>query len=390
MKDRYPAIAMKQPPGLSRQGCEKLVMRFLSALAWVEDAGYLVDGIGGGSLPSPMGRSKDGGFVICDEFDLSYLPEPTNEKALLALGLMREGRGLNHPGYSFLAFARIVELALGSGPKEQIAWINEQVARGLHHRAKDALDALQAQSVPDVGEHLYGSGRCAMAHAKRKPIIDPDDPDDARRLWAERPIMLELAQRAIEEKLGVETGFTVWEKHLYELDGFKKMLGPDIVDHVARGMQFAGERDVNIPDVNVELARNPPYAPLTRLRIKGLGQDQQDGHVVHMHFSSPDELLDFRVHLDFRNERLNFDWRADFARRDDGSPESAEAIAECSRFFKEYWGNGQLRIINAETGELLSRKDAYLPVNAYLDPEACDSDIARWKKAARYRRGPCA
>jgi hypothetical protein len=156
-----------------------------------------------------MGRSKDGGFIICDEFDLSYLPEPSSEKALLALALMREGRGLNHPGYSFLAFARIVELAIGSGPKEQIAWINEQISRGLHHSAKEALDDLRAQSVADIGEHLYGSGRCAMAHAKREPIIDPDDPADARRLWAERPIMLELAQRAIEEKLGVDTSQTV-------------------------------------------------------------------------------------------------------------------------------------------------------------------------------------
>ena len=84
---------------------------------------------------------------------------------------------------------------------------------------------LGAQSISDIGEHLYASGRCAMAHAKREPVIDPDDPEDARRLWAERPIVLELAQRAIEEKLGVETSQTVWQKHLYELDGFKRIFG---------------------------------------------------------------------------------------------------------------------------------------------------------------------
>jgi hypothetical protein len=105
-----------------------------------------------------------------------------------------------------------------------------------------------------------------------------------------------------------------------------------------------------------------------------------------MRFGSKDDLIDFRVHLDFGDERLNFDWRNDFARQDDGSPESAEAIAECSRFFKEYWGNGQLRIINADTGELISRKDAFLPVNAFLDVDASDREIARWKQTALDRR----
>ena len=61
------------------------------------------------------------------------------------------------------------------------------------------------------------------------------------------------------------------------------------------------------------------------------------GIFVHMHFCSKDGLIDFRIHLDFGDERLNFDWRTDFAQDDDGSPESAEALAECSRFFKEYW-----------------------------------------------------
>lgn len=102
MTDRFPAVAMKVPPGKSRAECERLLLRFLSTLSWVEERGYLVDGVGGGSLPNPMGRRKESGHSICEEFDLSYFPETTDERAMLALALMREGRGLNHPGYSFL------------------------------------------------------------------------------------------------------------------------------------------------------------------------------------------------------------------------------------------------------------------------------------------------
>ena len=383
MKDRFPAVAMKVPSGKSRSECERLLMRFLSNLAWVENAGYLVDGVGGGSLPNPMGRAKETGFAICDEFDLSYFPEPASDKALLAMALMREGRGLNHPGYSFLSFYRVLEVALGKGGKTQIAWINDQLARGIDHRAADALDKLRKQNIADIGAHLYESGRCAMAHAAEEPIIDPDDPAAARRLWSERPIMLALAERAIEEKLGVETSLTVWSKHLYELEGFKKILGPDLVDHLVRGVPVTEERMVEIPDISVEIRRQPAYAPLSNLTIKGL---RHDGNILAMHYGSNDGLIDFRFRLDFANERLNFDIFSDIGQKDSGTAESAEAIAECSRFFRDYFGNGQLRIVSADSGELISRKDAFIPVNMYQDIDGANADIARWRQAAADRR----
>src|ERR1700732_4254244 len=55
MKGYYPAVAVMVPPGKSRAECEELVMRFLSMLSWVEGRGFMVDGLGGGNLPRPMG-----------------------------------------------------------------------------------------------------------------------------------------------------------------------------------------------------------------------------------------------------------------------------------------------------------------------------------------------
>jgi hypothetical protein len=212
MKQYFPAVAMKVPPGKSHEECERLLMRFLSNLAWVEEKGFSVDWIGGGSLPTPMRRDKTYGFSICEEFDLSYFPEPINDKALLALALMREGRGLNHPGYAFLSFYRVLEVAFPEG-KKRGEWIRDHLDAITDHLGKEALAKLRAQGIADLGVHLRDSGRRAIAHAREEPIIDPDDPSDSRRLWSELPIMTTLAQLAIEQVFGVETTHTIWTTH---------------------------------------------------------------------------------------------------------------------------------------------------------------------------------
>jgi hypothetical protein len=384
MVNYFPAVAMKTRPGRGRAECERLLLRFLSTLSWVLEAGFLIDGVGGGSVPQPMWRNEKFGFAICEEFDLSYLPEPTDERALLALGLMREGRGLNHPGYSFLSLYRILEVALGRGWQGQVAWINKQIGGDLHHRAKEPLEELSKQGVTDIGAHLYASGRCAMAHASAQPIIDPDDPADARRLWSERPIMLTLAERVIEEFFGIETRGTQYRKHLYELDGFKRILGEELTAHLVRGDDPSEQRNVDIPNIGIQLRRKPPFAPLSNLAVKAMHRDGP--HSLVLLFESVDARTQFRFRLDFANERLVFNDDADIGHKDLGDADSAEERAELSRFHKEFFGNGQLRIVDAETADLISRKDAFIPMNMHLDSEAADAEIARWKALAVERR----
>jgi hypothetical protein len=171
MKETYPSIAIKRTGGRSREDCERLLMRFLSAVAWVENNGVSVEYITGGNLPRPMGRKGELGNVITPDLDLSYLPEPADEKALLAMALLREGRGLNHPGYAFLSSYRVLDVVLPD-PKSQMVWIDANLDK-LTHGAKDALKKLQASGQTEIGKHLYASGRCAMAHAAREPIVDP-------------------------------------------------------------------------------------------------------------------------------------------------------------------------------------------------------------------------
>ena len=81
-----------------------------------------------------------------------------------------------------------------------------------------------------------------------------------------------------------------------------------------------------------------------------------------------------------------FDLFADIGVRDTGTAESAERVREVRRFEQDYFGNGQLHIVNSDSGELIGRKDAYLPVNMHLDGEAAAAELARWKALADWRR----
>jgi hypothetical protein len=381
MKDHYPGVAMKRPKSINREDSERLIMRFLSAVSWVEKGGILLEHFTVGNLPRPVGlRQQRHGFGIQDDFNLAYLPAPDGEKAQLALALMREGRGLNHAAYAFLSFYRVLEVACPEG-KKRGDWITAHIVQLQSQRALEALALLTTNNINDVGEHLQKSGRQAIAHARSKPIINPDDPEDARRLASELPIMSELAELAIERVLGVETQQTVWRKHLYELAGFKKLLGDDLVSLIAKGDLIT--QAVAFPSISVGIRKREPYKSLTKLQVASL---KRQGSFVTLFARSSDKCFGFQCHLDFPNERLHFDVFSDLRANDDGTAEGADGFAELERFCRDYLCNGELSIENSETGELISRKDAFIPTNCYVDADGCNAKIEHWMVVAQERR----
>jgi hypothetical protein len=76
---------------------------------------------------------------------------------------------------------------------------------------------------------------------------------------------------------------------------------------------------------------------------------------------------------------------ADITYGDDGTAAAAEGAAELQRFFADYFGNGELHIYNSDTGELISRKDAFMPVNMMANPEGSKQAIRRWLTLAERR-----
>lgn len=374
--DHYPGLATNKPADMDRDECFALLHRALSILAWLQDTGAIVVHMSGGNLPRMMGRQQSTGNAIRDEFDLSDLPVITDGPRRLALALIREGRGLNHPGYSFLSFFRALETAIPDGPARR-DWVTANIDRVEGHRAKDALEKLRANIHGDIGKHLRESGRHAIAHAKADPIINPDDPRDARRLEAERPIIEALAVLAIEDHLGVQTSHKAWREHLYELRGWKRILPPAVIQASLLPEPPDLQADIDFPKINFRLRRSDPFPLLEGLVPVHAGLTNQRIELV---YRSVDGLAEIVFWLNFADERLEFDLDHSFKLYDNGSVAAAKNGKERCRFIWDYFGNGEIQLWDADSGALISRVDAYIPLNMMANLDGHMAELAAWDK----------
>jgi hypothetical protein len=183
--------------------------------------------------------------------------------------------------------------------------------------------------------------------------------------------------------LGVEMRTTVYRKHLHEFAGFKEILGAEPVELLVRNEQTSLERMINIPEINVELFDRPRYEPLRGLVPRGM---ERDGSKLYIAFSSADESVRFRVCLDFASERLLFSPFTDVGIKDTGTAASARRVREVRRFEQELFGNGRLRIVDADTGKLISWKSAFIPVNMFQDADGCAAQLTMWDRTAAMRQ----
>lgn len=193
-----------------------ILSRFLSRLSWSQD-GAIEELFAAGSnhvdRPGRLGRGTRTYPSQCPPWRFLYLPLPVSANADLALGLFREGLGLNSDSLAFLSFFKILNISLSSG-SDQIAWINGN----LHHikfgRELERLTELKTTH-SDIGNYLYVQGRCAVAHANSSPIAHPDNYGDKRRLSDDLPLIRELAAALIEHDLGVLSSGAFSQKHRY-------------------------------------------------------------------------------------------------------------------------------------------------------------------------------
>jgi len=367
----YPGVAVNCLQGISKEAAESLLYRFLSVISWREEYGISVSARTGGSLPHMLGRERDGVVSIRHNFDFTEVICPEDEGARVALALMREARSLNHHGYAFLTYWRILEWSFPRSKKRD-AWLIAKLPLLEGYGVAEAKASIEVKEPTLISKHLFESGRCAMAHAKGHPIINPDNPNDITRLYRELPIVRELAIRAIEERFGIETTFTEYKKHLYELRGWKEELGPQWRRWLLEQIEFPENETINLPEINVRIFDSEPYPAFEELLPHAASLVEQG---LSLQYRSKSGLMAFCFILNFSEERLLFDLSNGIFLGDDGSIISAEHRRDVARFTRDYMLNGSLQFWNVQTGKLLSRVDPFIPVNCMINLDAFNKGI---------------
>jgi hypothetical protein len=378
----FPAVAMLGELEASRRA----ILEFVSALSWSSSGSVAVEYWTGGSRLFRAGKRVIGGQVRAMTFKVSYLPAPNTADQKLALALFHEGSALirTHAAYSFLSFYKIINMVSGRRGDEQERWINQHAPAMKHHRSKQRLEELLKRG-EDIGRYLYQSCRCAIAHAgdPRNPVIDPHNPEDERRLRADLPVIITLAEIAIEE-LGVKTASTVYNEHRYELSGFEKHFPTEMLKVLKAGGTPA-DGQLELPAwFSLRMWGRGRYWPLEEMtpeQVRG-----QDG-VVAIRCRSKEAGYFANVILDFPNDRLNAEVFGENV-TDDGSADFVDAMMEIERFIAEWNLNGSLEVW-AEGEVCVGRCDEFLPVNVIFDHIAYEAQITEFKAeiARRPRRG---
>lgn len=360
--DLYPVVALEHS-GMSFEDGQRLISAFINSVAWVRGAGIRTAQFGGGSRLHGLG-GPDAKALLDDQFELNYVPEPADEKARLALAFYREGLTLNSVAYQCLSFFKILNISLGSS-KDQVSWINANIADA---RQRDAFSTREWEkkagfdpAKETVGDYLYGSNRCAIAHAYADPLIDPDDPDDRQRLANDLPMVKALAEHFIEKEFEVKSETTIWREHLYELQGFTDLFGPALVARIKAAEEVPLADFPAMPVLSISMAHVPRFDS-----FEGMRAELVDCHAgkVNLLLTSPTGQASALLVLDFAAERLDFEIFQHLAVEEDGSVAGAQADLDRLRFVDRYLGNGKLEVWAG--GMRMSRRDAFIPENIDL------------------------
>ena len=374
--DQTAAIALRADRyGLSPEDARQEIMRFCSALSWVEGSGVSIIAWGGGNLPRPIGVRR--GRSITDFLEVSDMQTPNTAQERAALAFYREGMSLDNPFYGFLSLFKVIGALLPKG-KQREAWIADALERVDDHRAKERREELRSQSI-DVSKYLWDECRNAIAHAERDPYVNPDEVDDHFRLSKDIPLLRNLAELAIEENTDLKRSHTLWREHLYELAGFKGLLPEGVVEKLKNSVPIPVGTTIQIPDSYTVVARRGAEVYSFENMKPEIAGQIEGGMVFDL--VSDDNAVRFRTVLSFSDERLIFDPVQGIG----FTPNREEQILirhelNVLRFQRCILSNGHLEVWDQENEVMLGRSETCIPVNCYVNMEFYDTELGKLEK----------
>ena len=182
-------------------------MEFLASLSFVSNqSARVVTWIGvwpAGGTALAQTKRKPGSVGL--SADVSDLAERGGHKRNLGMAFFREGMSSGSVYYSFLSFWKVIQLAFNEDGDAIKRWVEESVRsiqdRNVQLRVKEIMETENG-----IGTYLWNSCRCAIAHASKNPVVDPDNLEDQYRIQGDLPIASKLARLALDSGLLDEGG----------------------------------------------------------------------------------------------------------------------------------------------------------------------------------------
>jgi len=178
-----------------------IVLRLLSAFTWNYQEPFTCNGLM--TILKGMNVStKSNRIHVKDYFNPKEIVIGNDADSRLALALFREALTSDNIPMKFLSFAKILNVKYKD--KQQEDEFNRIVRLLSDKKALNRINQLDELG-EDVGEKLYKSGRCAIAHANTAPTIDPDDTSDLYELHLDMPLVKSVAEYIINVELNLQS-----------------------------------------------------------------------------------------------------------------------------------------------------------------------------------------
>lgn len=175
---------------------------------------------------------------------------------------------------------------------------------------------------------------------------------------------------------------TIRSEHLYELEGFRNILGTKVTKLLKAGQQV-NSKDLFVPEcLSMRLRGHEQLQSFEDMRTQAISNE---GGTVDLQLESKCGLLSAVVHLCFVQERLFFDATC-LRLKDNGSVEALKCTRDMRKFIKYWIGNGIIEIWDKEQDTRLGQAEPVMLVNMMPNWDAMDAAIRDAEEQVQQRK----
>lgn len=227
----------------------------------------------------------------------------------------------------------------------------------------------------DVSEHLFESGRCAVAHASLEgEIVDPDVPADRKRLSADLVMMEELARIYIRDELKVPDSRSLYRTR-NRLAPW--VLPPETLDMLRKGGRPADVSGLNGLKVAIGLW---PDGPILGLERATMHVDAVENGVIKIVLVNERQTILLVFFLDYRSGQVHTNLEDGGLLYGDNKPNVNDARAYAT-FYYNVFGNGIAELVCGDCEPLDC--EIVIPVNMMMTmsaENAIEASVEQFRK----------